>query len=390
MLSVMLRGSKKYPTVTDLNRKLDELYDVTLSLSSASFGDKCVFTLACKMLDNKFVFAGDDTDVLMETIGVVADLLNNLLIDENGLLLSQYVESERKIAIDAVNSLINDQAAYAAKRCSDIMFEGNVFGISSGGNVQMLSSFTPRELTENIEYFKKNALVECYYVGSEQSCRVAELIGTKFDSFSACSANAKYGKSAFESTRDQVREVREPMEVSQTRIAMGFTCGTTLADEDYFPMVLANEIFGGMSMSKLFLNVREKKSLCYYCYSSYKSVTGTLRVQSGVAPENCDVAIAEIMHQLDEMKRGVISDTEIEQAKNVLISGFTQLTDSPSATEAFMMRRLLAGVEQTREECIAAVRAVTRDEIVAAANKIVLDTVYILEGNEDGEECDDE
>ena len=154
MLAVLLRGSEKYPTVTDINKKLDELYDVSLSLTSASFGDKCVFTVACKMLDNRFVFKGDDTDVLKETIGVVSDLLNDPILDENGLLLSNYVESERKIAIDAVNSLINDQAAYAAKRCSDIMFEGSVLGISSGGDVDTLSSFTARELTENTQYFQ--------------------------------------------------------------------------------------------------------------------------------------------------------------------------------------------------------------------------------------------
>ena len=105
-------------------------------------------------------------------------------------------------------------------------------------------------------------------------------------------------------------------------------------------------------------------------------------------PRNCDVAIEEIMNQLDELKRGNITDTEIEQAKSVVISGFTQLTDSPAATEAFLLRRVLAGVEQTREECIAAVKKVTRDQIVRAANKIKLDTVYILEGNEGGEECD--
>ena len=390
MLAVLLRGSEKYPTVTDINKKLDELYDVSLSLTSASFGDKCVFTVACKMLDNRFVFDGDDTDVLKETIDVVSDLMNAPLLDQNGLLLSSYVESERKIAIDAVNSLINDQAAYAAKRCSDIMFEGSVLGISSGGDVDTLSSFTARELTENIEYFKQNALVECYYIGSEQPSRVAKLIGDNFDGFTACSVNAEYGESAFVSSRDQAKTVREPMDVSQTRIAMGFTCDTTLRDEDYFAMVLANEIFGGMSMSKLFMNVRERKSLCYYCQSSYKSATGTIRVQSGVAPRNCDVAIEEIMYQLDELKRGNVTDAEMEQAKSVVISGFTQLTDSPAATEAFLLRRLLAGVEQTREECIAAVNRVTREQIVAAANKIKLDTVYVLEGNECGEECDDE
>ncbi|MBE6584154.1 MAG: insulinase family protein [Ruminococcaceae bacterium] len=390
MLAVMLRGSEKYPTVTDINKRLDELYDATVSLGGRSFGDKSVFTLTCKVINDRFVFDGDDANVLSGTLDVVADILNHPVKDKDGLLLEQYVESEKKIAIDAINSIVNDQRAYAAKKCAMKMFEGSPYGITTTGDVDTVSSFTSRELTENIEYFCNNALVECYYIGQESPERISELIGDRFDCFGASSAYAKYGESAFIGTRTCPEILREEMDVAQTRICMGYTCGTTLCDEDYFPMVVANEIFGASSVSKLFMNVRERKSLCYYCYSSYRSATGTIFVDCGVTPANCDAAIDEITHQLSIFCDGEVSDNEIETAKRTLISGFTQISDSPASMKTFMFRRLMAGVDHTPQECIERIRSVSREDILRAAKRIKLDTVYILNGCDGGEESCDE
>ena len=382
MLSVMMRGSEHYPTVTDINRRLDELYDTTLSFTSSSLGDKCVFSVSCKMLNNRFLLDGDDTDVLLESVKIVEDILCRPLLCEDGLFYSDIVESEKKIAVDSIRSIVNDQRAYALKKCLENMFEGTPYGISSSGDEQTVSAFTAKELTENIGYFRENALVECLYIGAENPERVAEVIGDRFDCFALSSVDEKYDDRAFVSTRNAVIRKSEPMDVSQSRIAMGYTCGTVLKDNEYFAMLLANEIFGGSSTSKLFMNVREKKSLCYYCYSGYRSDRGTLRVECGVAPRNTDAAIDEISHQLCQLKAGNISDSEIDTAKKTLISGLVQNADSASAIVAFTLRRILAGIKQTPDDCIDAIRKVTRSEIIDAANKINLDTVFVLEGND--------
>ena len=262
MLSVMMRGSEHYPTVTDINRRLDELYDTTLSLNSASTGDRCVFTVSCKMLNNRYLLDGDNTDVLLEATRLVEDILCAPLLDADGLLRSDYVESEKKITVDSIRSIVNDQRAYALKKCYELMLDGTPFGISSSGAEATVVAFTARELSENIEFFRSNAFVECFYIGSESAERVAEIIGDRFDCFTKSSVDEKYGEYAFRSDRTEVIRASESMDVSQTRIAMGYTCDTVLSDSDHFAMAVANEIYGGMSVSKLFMNVREKKSLC--------------------------------------------------------------------------------------------------------------------------------
>jgi predicted Zn-dependent peptidase len=180
------------------------------------------------------------------------------------------------------------------------------------------------------------------------------------------------------------------MNVSQCRLNIGLTCGVIMSDREYYAMSLFNEIFGGSSVAKLFMNVREKQSLCYYCYSSYGSATGTVMIACGIKRENREKTYAEIEKQLIEMQEGRFSDDEMNTAKKTVISGILQISDSPSAIEAFNFRRYLAGVSETPDEVSEKIRSVTREEIIAAARKVRFDTVYFLCGNGEEEEEYDE
>ena len=380
MLSVMMRGSESYPTITDINKSLDELYDSTVSLRSLSFGDKCVFSISCKILENKYRLAGDETDSMSGVFGILSDIIYRPLKDDNGYLLSQYVESEKNIQIDAINAQINDQRAYASRQCNKLMFEGTPYSYSVSGDVETVSGFTPKDLTENIEFFLKNARVECYYIGSENIDTVEELLLKHFDFTASPEIDVQYAEKAFESNREDVLSVSEDMDVSQGRLELGYTCGVILSDRESYAAALFNEIWGGASVSKLFMNVREKKSLCYYCYSSYHSATGTVNVGCGIKPENRDVALAEIAHQLDEMKNGNFTDEEIQTAKRTVISGYKQISDSCAGIESFSLRRLIAGVDHSESDCIELISSVTREDILAIAQRVKLDTVYFLNG----------
>lgn len=390
MLSVMMRGSEKYPTITEINKALDEHYGTSVSYRQTRVGDKAVFKLSCKLLNQKYVFVEDKTNILDGVLEILSDILMHPRKDGDGFLLSSYVESEKKIAVDAINAKINDPKAYASEMCAKHMFEGSKYEIH-GEDTGLIASFTPAELTEYIQRFFDEAQVECYYIGDETHERIASLIERIFRFTVGKKTDMSYAESAFESNREEPRYVEEEKDVSQGRLVLGYRCGTVLSDGDYYAMALFNEIFGGGSVSKLFMNVREKKSLCYYCYSSLHSATGTIYVGCGIDPMKKDDAIREIGTQLDAMKRGDFSDEEIETARRTLISGIRQINDSPSSIEAFMFRRLLSGLSETSEEACERITSVTRKDVIEAAQKVVLDTVYFLNGtNADGEDGEDE
>ncbi len=389
MLSVLMRGSSKYPTVTAINKALDERYGAAVSLRSISVGDKCIFKISCKLISEKFAFCTDETDILGDVLHIVSDIIFNPLLDENGMLRADYIESEKKIAIDALAAKVNDPKSYASEQCSKYLLKGSPSAISIDGDEEQIKSFNAKELTENLDWFYKNCVLECYYIGDEDASRVASLLKKNFKLDAESANTLGYRENAIKNPENKVKNIEESLNVSQGRLVIGYRCGTVMSDSDSHAMSLFNEMFGGSSVSKLFLNVREKKSLCYYCYSSYHSATGTIKVGCGINPRNKEPAVLEIEKQLDAMRRGEFTDTEINTAKRTLISGIKQMSDSSASIEAFVFRRLLAGVSETGEEYIEKISQVTREELMTAANKVKLDTLYFLSGD-GGEEREDE
>ena len=383
MLAVMMRGSEKYPTITEINKALDERYDTTVAYTNARVGDKSIYKISCKLLKNKYVFKGDDTRILDEILEIVSDILFHPVKDEDGLLRASLVESEKRIEIDNINARINDPKAYASEQCSRHMFKGTRFEVY-GGNCELVASFTPRGLTEGIQRFFNECRIECFYVGDESHERILSLVEQNFPFGCDFDTEIKYAESIFESDRGE-EYIEEEHDVSQARLVLGYRCGTVLSDDDYYAMALFNEVFGGGSTSKLFMNVREKKSLCYYCYSSLHSATGTIKVGCGIDPSKKDDALSEIAAQLDAMKSGKISDAEIETAKRTVIAGLRQVNDSPSAIEAYTFRRILAGVEESIDDSREKISALSKEDVIKAAQKVTLDTIYFMNGYEEEE-----
>lgn len=390
MLAVMMRGCEKYPSIVSINKKLDELYGATVTWRAVSVGERHIFRISCEILSNKYRLPDDKTDILYEVAKVILEILFNPRLDENGLLSGSNFESEKKLAIDAIKAKINDQKSYSAEQCRRIMLEGSPAGISVEGSEEQIEGFTLEQVSGNIEYFLNNSALECYYIGSDDVDGVVSLVGDAFSKLKRSDKDFVGGeKPLIRDENEPLREATKKMKVSQGRLNIGYTCGVVMSDEDYPAMSLFNEIFGGSSTAKLFMNVREKKSLCYYCYSSYQSATGTIMIGCGIKPENREKAYAEIEKQLFAMQSGDFTDEEIETAKRTIISGARQIYDSPSALEAFGFRRILAGVSESSAELIEKISSVTREDVVKMAKKIRLDTVYFLYG-EGEEECDDE
>jgi predicted Zn-dependent peptidase len=387
MLATMMRGCTKYPTVVAINKRLDELYGATVTWRATAVGERHVFRISCEVLGDRYRFGKDEESIVKSVAEVIAEILFNPLTDQRGLLSESNFESERKLAIDAVKAKINDQKAYAAERCKNLMLKGNPAGISVEGSIEQLEKMTLREISENIDYFLKNSVFECYYVGGDDVLDVVDFVSEKFASIGRGSPELRGAEHAFlREDCANIRHLDESVNASQCRLNIGLTGGAIMRDKDYYACVIFNEIFGGSSVAKLFMNVREKQSLCYYCYSSYGSATGTLMIGCGIKGENREKAYAEIEKQLSAMQCGDFTDEEVETAKKTGISGLMQISDSPSAIEAFEFRRFLAGICETPEQAAEGIGAVSKDDIVSAANKIRISAIYFLEGT--GEEDD--
>lgn len=388
MLATMMRGCRKYPSIISINKKLDEIYGATVAWRAVTVGDKHIFKISCEMLGNRFRFADDSESIVERVCRVILDILFDPLLDEKGFLPEANFESEKKLAIDAILAKINDQKAYASEKCRRLLYGDSPLGIGTEGELDQIRNMTLEDVSRSVMSFFEKAAVECYYYGNDDVSGVKAMIDEAFSGVDRDNVEVCGREYCFEAEKNEIKRSVESMDVAQSRLNIGAVCNTVMSDADYCAICVFNEIFGGSSQSKLFMNVRELHSLCYYCYSSYHSASGVIMIGCGIAAENYDRAYAEIVAQLEGMKNGNITDAEIENSKKMLISGIKQMYDSPAAMEAYNFRRVLAGIDELPERTIEKVMSVTKDDIVAAANKVRISAVYFLEGKGDGEESD--
>ena len=177
------------------------------------------------------------------------------------------------------------------------------------------------------------------------------------------------------------REVVEEEPVTQGKLSLGFrTGGASLVSGDPAACWLLTTLYGGSTSSKLFLNVRERKSLCYYASAQFIAPKGIMMVNSGIENRDYETARDEILRQLDACRAGDITDAEIASARKTLATNWRAMLDDPLALERYWLGQAAAGTLVSPEERIEQAAAVDRARILAAAQGIALDTIYFMKG----------
>ena len=145
-------------------------------------------------------------------------------------------------------------------------------------------------------------------------------------------------------------------------------------------MQLLCAVYGGDVTSKLFQNVREKRSLCYSIGAGYYSAKGILLVSAGMDFDKEPLVRAEALKQLEACCRGDISGEELTAARRSLVSALESVPDSPGALESYYSAIRLGGSALDPQAHRAALEAVTREDLVRCAKTVRLHSSCFLTG----------
>ena len=290
--AVLHRGTMRCPDMEQLAAAMDRLYGAQISPTIRKRGETQCLGFVASFIDDRFVSRNEP---LLEP---AAELLGELLLDpvtRGGRFLQEYVEGEKANLADAIRSIRNDKRDWADLRLLQEMCAGEPYGISRFGDEAGLAKINNQKLYAHSQRMMSSSRLELFYCGSAECHRVEEALLTAFSSLTRGPQTEPEPPRRF-AAPSQPRLVTEEMDVTQGKLSMGFRCDT----DDEPAMILANLMFGGSSNSKLFLNVREKLSLCYYASSTYVRSKGILTVSSGIETADYDRAEAEILRQLQK------------------------------------------------------------------------------------------
>ena len=373
---LLSRASREYPDFTKLGQRLAELYGASLNADVQKLGDLQVLSLSASGIADRYALEGEAIS------GELAKLLCSILFDPplvDGLFPEDGFEQEKRQTMELIDSEYSDKRTYARQRCEAIMCADEPYGVNRYGGKEDIARVERPALTAAWKRLLDTAKIELMVLGDCDPAPVYEWFRAAFETLG--SRKTAYCTTKVVRSAEKVNTVTEKMDVAQGKLVMGFRTGTATPDEEVPATRLMAALFGGTPNSKLFLNVREKLSLCYYCSASYNSMKGIMLVQSGVEVKNMERAKEEILRQLDEVKQGNFDESEVEAAKMSLCNSYRTLSDSLGGLENWYLSQTFASHSQQPEEAAAQINAVTRQEIIDAANRVTLDTVYCLVGN---------
>ena len=273
---------------------------------------------------------------------------------------------------------MNEKRIYCQRQANREFFGASPAGIRQEGYLEEVDGLTPETLTAAYREMLETAQIELLILG----CGAAETQAVTQALLGELAAVARRPVPLCENLampRQEAVRKTECFDTVQAKLCMLFTLGEPMQPDQMAAVRLAMALYGGSVTSRLFLNVRERDHLCYYCSSSFQSFTGSMAVNSGV--EHADAARAEqaILKELDDLRTGPITEEELEDCRLSLLSGMAGIEDSLGGIETwYYMEVLRGGAVQTPDEARAALRAVTREDVRAILRQLTLSVSYLL------------
>lgn len=370
---LLTKCNSKLPTYKAFNNKMSRLYASGIGGTAGRQYDLQTISFGAYYLDDIYALSGE------KMTGIMTDILIDCLtspVMENGVFSEKFVELEKKTVIDNIETAINDKRSYAIERAMKTICKGEPASVCSYGTVEKAKLITSDSAYKAYRRMLETMPCEIICTGCSDFDGVAEKFAAAFE---------KIGRHDIENTtialspvKTQTEEVTERLTVNQSKLVLGFKSHS----DDDAALVLLQKIFGGTTSSKLFRNVREKMSLCYYCSAARNDLKGIMLVNSGVENENIEKTKEAVIDQLEEIKNGNFTNEDINFAEMAIKNDFKSVADSAGNVSNWYFDCIRKNDIVTPEEKLGRYLGVSKERIIAAAKSMVLDSVYVLTGNE--------
>lgn len=370
--NIITSGCKKYPSLREISNKLDDLYGSSMIGDVSKRGEKQVVTFKIISTNERYL----DEKIFKDVIEFFNEVLNNTLVIDNGFK-KEYVEIEKVNLRDRIKSKINDKSRYALERAFEEMCKGERYSISELGYEEDLDKINEKDLYNHFKEILKTSPIDIVVEGDFNEEEVIDIIRKNF-TFERENI-IDIPKEEYKKQIDTVNVVDEKMDITQGKLVMGYRTNVDFRDESkYYPLIVGCNILGGGPHSKMFINIREKESLCYYIYSSIEKYKSILYVSSGIESKNYEKTVELVKKQIEDLKAGKINTDEIENSKSALVNSMKSLNDSIGGMSDFYFAQSMSKTNSTIEKMIESVSNVSVEDIIKSFEDIQLDTVYFL------------
>lgn len=371
---VLKRGNKDYTTNLEIEKKLESMYGANFSISVNKRGERQVLRFTMEWAKGEYL---SEEEYDLEVISMLRNIIYNPYL-EDGVFKEEYINQEKENLKNKIESKVNDKRSYAVNRCIEEMCKSERFSIYSLGYVEDIKSIDKTNLYKQYQNILDTSPIEIYYVGNYDENLISYLTeNNKIDRTNILDIPRELILSPLQ----KKNMVVEKLDVNQGKLVIGYRSDIPYEDKLYNGLLLAGDILGGGPNSKLFKNVREAESLAYYVSSTILKYKSIMIVDGGIEFEDYDKTVNIINKQIDSLKAGDFSDDDIEISKKAIKTSTESIKDSIFLISEFFFSQGISKDTRSLEEILSDFEKVTREEIISAANSIVMDTIYFMKNN---------
>lgn len=376
---VLLGGTKNLPSIKDLAIYLEDRYGANLSTNVSTKGKAQIIHLTSSLVNEKFIV--EKEDLFQQQLTLMNDILfYPYLVD--GVFSSSIVTQKKRELQERLAAMKDDKYSYALDRTLDIMGKGQVLEVSGVGYEEDIAKLTAKDLTAALHDMIMHDTIEIYAIGDFSETDLQALK----QAFHFPERQNHYDAAwTFTNIDGKHKDEVEIQDLTQSKFNMGFVVNCDFLNPDHEAMTIFNGIFGAFSHSRLFKNVREKNSLCYYIQSNYDAFNGIMMVSCGIEADKEQAVKEIVLAQLKDIQEGHISDEELHITKMMFANSLQKSQDEASSMIVMQYNRDLVNKKETIDDYANKLLAVTKEDVIRVSQQVTLDTTFFLKGaQEDG------
>ena len=371
---ILLESNEIYKTSRQIEIETEKLYGLMLRSSSSISGNYSIMSFESSFLNEEYT----DDKMIEKSLEFILGFILNPNIENRGFTKKSFNLCKESLKQE-IECIKENPGRYGMHRMLEEMDPEAPYAINADGSLEALKKITKENLYEYYKQIIKSDIIDIFVIGDFSETKVKNIINKKFKINTLKKpSSSHYVK--HKKLRMRIKTAKEKQALEQSKLFIGCKLDKLTPFEQKYVMNIYSFILGGSPNSRLFMNLREKNSLCYSVNSTYQPVFNLLIIKAGIDSENYKRSVDLIKDEMKNMEKGKFTEDDIKAGIITYKNTFKEVEDS-----AFSILNSYASCEYLGYDPIKTrikeIEKVDKEAIVKVSKKIHLDTIFMLEGN---------
>lgn len=359
---IVFKGTQKYPNALILAETIDQI--------GADFN---AFTSK--------EYTGYYVKAAAKHFSLSLDVLSDMLLAPK--LLQADIDREKGVIIEELNMYLDNPARHIGDLFEQKVYKGSGLSHDIIGTKKTISSITQADFQQFLTNWYDLSNMVLVLAGKEDLIQdpqtikqVNKIFADKYQTRRArgktkLARQANFMPNPLSNQRLHI----ENKATQQAHFVLGWP-GLKRGSKQRFALTLLSVILGGNMSSRLFTQVREKRSLAYYVRSDVDQYHdgGIFGASAGVDKARIEEALNVTIAQFTDLVscKQTITKTDLQKTKDYLIGKMIlNFEESDVVAQTFGLKLILLEKIETPEEIIAKIKAVTTEEVLNLAHQLI-------------------